>query len=48
MAGNHNDTLVRTEAVHFDKQLVQRLLTLVMTAAETGSALAADRVNLIK
>ena len=39
--------LVRAEAVHFDKQLVERLLALVVPAAETCSALTADGVDLV-
>ena len=35
------------EAVHLDQQLVQRLLALVVAAAEAGAALAADRVDFI-
>ena len=35
------------EAVHLDEQLVQRLLALVVAAAEAGAALAADRVDLV-
>ena len=35
------------EAVHLDQQLVQRLLALVVAAAEAGAALAADRVDLV-
>ena len=37
----------RLEAVHLDQQLVQRLLALVVAAAEAGAALAADRVDLV-
>ena len=35
------------EAVHLDQQLVERLLALVVAAAQTGAALAADRVDLV-
>ena len=42
-----DDTLVDCEAVHLDQQLVQRLLALVVSAAQTRAAMAADRVNLI-
>ena len=35
------------EAVHLDQQLVQRLLALVVAAAQAGAALAADRVDLV-
>ena len=42
-----DDALVRLEAVHLDEELVQRLLALVVTAAEAGAAVAADRVDLV-
>ena len=35
------------EAVHLDQQLVERLLALVVAAAQAGAALAADRVDLV-
>src|SRR5579875_2801359 len=38
---------VRVEAVHFDQQLVEGLLPLVMAAAQTCAALPSDRVDLI-
>ena len=45
--GDEDDALVRLEAVHLDEQLVQRLLALVVAAAEAGAAMAADRVDLV-
>ena len=45
--GDDDDALVRLEAVHLDEELVQRLLALVVTAAEAGAAVAADRVDLV-
>ena len=42
-----DDVGVRVEAVHLDEDLVQRLLALVVAAAEAGAALAADRVDLV-
>lgn len=45
--GDENHTALDVEAVHLDKQLVQRLLALVVTAAEAGAAMAADRVDLV-
>ena len=45
--GDEDDALVRFEAVHLDEQLVQRLLALVVAAAEAGAAMAADRVDLV-
>ena len=48
VGGRHdNNAVVRVETVHLDKQLVQRLFTLVMPAAKAGAALATDRVDLI-
>ena len=35
------------EAVHLDEQLIERLLALVIAAAEAGAAMAADRVDFI-
>src|SRR6185436_5080941 len=45
--GDENDTLVRFETVHLDEELIQRLLALVMTAAETGAAMTAHRIDLV-
>ena len=45
--GHHHDALGRLEAVHLREHLVQRLLALVVPAAETGAALAADGVDLV-
>ena len=42
-----DDALVRLEAVHLDEELVQRLLALVVTAAEAGAAVTTDRVDLV-
>ena len=42
-----DDALVGFEAVHFDEQLVQRLLALVIAAAQAGAAMAADRVDFV-
>ena len=38
---------LRLEAVHLDEQLVQRLLALVVAAAEAGAAVTADGVDLV-
>ena len=44
----HDDNaLVVAEAVHLDKQLVEGLLALVVSAAEAGAALTADSVDLV-
>ena len=45
--GHDDDVRVRVEAVHLDEDLVQRLLALVVRAAQAGAALAADRVDLV-
>ena len=48
VGGRHDDdALGRLEAVHLGEHLVERLLTLVVAAAEAGAALAADRVDLV-
>ena len=44
---DHDDALVGAEAVHFHKQLVERLLPLVMASAEARAALAAHRVDFV-
>ena len=44
---DEDDAFVRLEAVHLDEQLVERLLALVVAAAEAGAAMAADRVDLV-
>ncbi len=44
---DQDDALVGLETVHLDKELVERLLALVIAAAETGAAMAADRVDLV-
>src|SRR5205823_6536639 len=44
---DEDDVVLQLEPVHLDEELVQRLLTLVMTAAETGAAVSADRVDLV-
>ena len=45
--GDEDHAVVRLEAVHLDEQLIERLLTLVVTAAKTGAAMAADGVDLV-
>ena len=44
---DEDDVGARVEAVHLDEQLVERLLALVVAAAEARAALAADRVDLV-
>ena len=45
--GDQDHALVGLEAVHLDQQLVQRLLALVIAAAETGAAMTADGVDFV-
>ena len=45
--GDEDDALVRVEAVHLDEQRVQRLLALVVSAAEARAAVPADGVDLV-
>ena len=44
---DQNDAGVLIEPVHLDEELVERLLALVVSAAEAGAALAADGVDLV-
>ncbi len=44
---DQDDAFVRFEAVHLDQQLVQGLLALVVSAAQAGAAMAADRVDFV-
>ena len=45
--GDEDDVVLHLEAVHLDEKLVERLLALVVTAAETGTTMAADGVDLV-
>ena len=45
--GDQDDVVLRLEAVHLDEELVERLLALVVAAAEAGAAVAADGVDLV-
>jgi hypothetical protein len=45
--GDQDDAFVGLEAVHLDQQLVQRLLALVVAAAEAGATMTADRVDFV-
>ena len=45
--GDHDHAALGVEAVELDQQLVQRLLALVVAAAEAGAAVPPDRVDLI-
>jgi hypothetical protein len=44
---DHDDVVLRLEAVHLDEQLVERLLALVVAAAEPSAAVASDGVDLV-
>ncbi len=45
--GDQDHAALDVEAVHLDQQLVEGLLPLVVPAAETGAAVASDRVDLV-
>ena len=45
--GDQDDAFVALEAVHLDEQLVQRLLALVVAAAQAGATMTADGVDLV-
>ena len=44
---NHNHPIVFAKPVHFNQQLIQRLLPLIVPATQTGTPLATDRINFI-
>ena len=44
---HENDAFIRFETVHFHQQLVQRLLALIVAAAQARAAMASYRVNFI-
>ena len=44
---DHDDVDLRVEAVHLDEHLVERLLALVVPAADAGAAVTADGVDLV-
>ena len=45
--GDQDDVVLQLEPVHLDEELVERLLALVVAAAEAGAAMAADGVDLV-
>ena len=45
--GDNNHAVVDFKTVHLDQQLVEGLLPLVVPTAESGAAMAADRVDLV-
>ena len=44
---NGDDAFIGTETIHFNQQLIQRLFAFIMTASETGTALAADGIDFV-
>ena len=44
---HYDDAVLRSEAVHFDKQLVQGLLSFVVTAAEACASVTTDGVDFV-
>ena len=44
---NHDDAAVVFHTVHLNEQLVQRLFTLIMAAAEAGTTLTTNRIDFI-
>ena len=44
---NDDNAFLIGKAVHFNEELVQRLLTFIVAAAETGASVSADRVDLV-
>src|SRR3989339_505004 len=48
VSSGHDDNIsIRIETVHFHQDLVQRLLAFVVRTAQAGTALAADRLDLV-
>ena len=45
--GDDDDAVIHLEAIHLHQQLVEGLLTLVVTAAHAGAAMATDGVDLV-
>ena len=45
--GDNDNSFVRAESVHLNEKLVEGLLTLVVTAAETCASVTADCVDLV-
>ena len=45
--GNHNYGLIAFKTVHFHQKLVQSLFAFVVTAAQTGTALATDGIDFV-
>ena len=45
--GNDDDAFRGFKPVHFDKQLIERLFTLIIAAAKTGAAMTTDSVDFV-
>ena len=45
--GQNDDTGILSESVHLNQQLIQRLLPLVVAAAQSGASLTSHRVDLV-
>ena len=45
--GNHNHAVIEFKTVHLHKELVKGLLTLIVTATQARTAMAAHRIDLI-
>ena len=45
--GDEDDVVLHLEAVHLDEELVERLLALVVAAAQAGAAVTTDGVDLV-
>ena len=45
--GNQDHTFVRLKTIHFDKHLVERLLTLVIATTKSGATMPTNRINFI-
>src|SRR5439155_24455872 len=42
-----DDSIIAFKAIHFDEQLIERLLALIVTATQPGPAMPADGVDLV-
>ncbi|MNF48606.1 hypothetical protein D3C84_298560 [compost metagenome] len=45
--GDHDDAVIHLEAVHLHQQLVEGLLTLVVTTTQPGATMSTDGVDLV-
>ena len=45
--GHHNDPLFRIKSIHFNENLVERLLSLIVAAAYSGAAHASHRIDFV-